>query len=152
MRFTAAAVAALFFGASAMAAPQEGELRSEDVSITEFSVHKSGASGSSAGTVDGVSFKLSGDDAKDLSCSASASDITKGLPTDVITCGDSKYRFALLEGQDSSTFTLRIYHELGLAVGFYGAGDVATYCHSGGLDTMVCSQVNSPVTIHIDGQ
>ncbi|KAI1473090.1 uncharacterized protein F4812DRAFT_411554 [Daldinia caldariorum] len=114
MRFTTA-VAALFFGTTAMATPQDTQLNSEDVSITNFSVHKAGANGSSAGTVDGVSFKLSGKDAKDLSCSATAKDVTNGLPTDVITCGDSKYRFELLAGSDASTFTLRVYHELGLA-------------------------------------
>ncbi|KAI1800303.1 hypothetical protein F4811DRAFT_556970 [Daldinia bambusicola] len=149
MRFTTA-VAALFFGATAMATPQDAKLESEDVSITDFYVHKAGANGATAGTVDGVSFKLSGKDAKDLSCSAGAKEVTNGLPTDVITCGDSKYRFAVLAGSDASTFTLRVYHELGTAVGFSGHGDVPTYCHSGGLDTMVCSQVQSPVTIHID--
>lgn len=88
---------------------------SEDVSITEFYAHKAGANGTSVGTVDGVSFVLNGEDATDLSCSATATQVTSGLPTDVITCGDSKYRFALLAGPDSSTFTLRVYHELGLA-------------------------------------
>ncbi|KAI1397507.1 hypothetical protein F4819DRAFT_471889 [Hypoxylon fuscum] len=150
MRFTA--VSALLFGASAMAAPATRQTSSEDVTITEFSVHKTGATAPEVGTVDGVSFKLSGDDAKDLSCSATADAVKSGLPTDVITCGDSKYRFAVLAGADSSTFSLRIYHELGTAAGFYGEGNVATYCRSGGLDNQVCSQVDSPVTIHIDAE
>ncbi|KAL7622571.1 hypothetical protein AAE478_008078 [Parahypoxylon ruwenzoriense] len=146
MRFTT--VFALF-GASALTMAQDQGLRTEDVTITDFSVHKAGANGASAGTVDGVSFKLSGDDATNLSCSASADQVTNGLPTGVITCGDSKYRFDLLEGPDASTFTMRVYHELGTAVGFYGEGNVPTYCHSGGLDNVVCSQVNSPMTINI---
>ncbi|KAI4860898.1 hypothetical protein F4820DRAFT_452472 [Hypoxylon rubiginosum] len=159
MRFTATTLATLLFGASALAAPasssqhaarQDDDPMSEDVSITGFAVHKAGANGTSPGVVDGVGFVLSGEDATDLSCSATATQVTSGLPTDVITCGDSKYRFALLAGPDSSTFTLRVYHELGLAVGFYGAGDVPTYCHSGGLDNVVCSQVQTPVTIRID--
>ncbi|KAI0377699.1 hypothetical protein F5Y04DRAFT_263497 [Hypomontagnella monticulosa] len=161
MHFTAPTIAttiATFLSAGVLAAPawhiprqiDNDDPMSEDVSITSFSVHKAGANGTSAGVVDGVSFKLSGENATDLSCSATASTINSGLPTEVITCGDSKYRFALLEGPDTATFTLRVYHELGLGVGFYGYGDVPTYCHSGGLDNMVCSGVQDPVVIHID--
>ncbi|KAI2772758.1 hypothetical protein F4815DRAFT_416779 [Daldinia loculata] len=146
MRFTATAVTALLFGANAMAQ----DLKSEDVSIADFYVHKAGASGTSAGTVDGVSFKLTGHDAKDLSCLATASQITSGVPTSVITCGDSKYRFALLDSPDASTFTLQVFHELGTAYGFSGRGNIGTYCHSGGLDNVVCSQTQTPATIHID--
>ncbi|KAI1371064.1 hypothetical protein F4677DRAFT_322032 [Hypoxylon crocopeplum] len=157
MRFTIATAAALLFSASALAAPaahsarqDNGDPMSEDVTITEFYVHKAGANGTSSGTVDGVSFHLSGENATDLICDATADVVTSGVPTDVITCGDSKYRFALLAGPEAATWTLRVYHELGLAVGFYGAGDVPTYCHSGGLDNQVCVQVQTPVTIHID--
>ncbi|KAF3054911.1 hypothetical protein GL218_07635 [Daldinia childiae] len=146
MRFTATAVTALLFGANTMAQ----DLKSEDITITDFSVHKAGASGASAGTVDGVSFKLTGKDAKDLSCSATASQITSGVPTSVITCGDSKYRFALLDSPDTSTFALQVFHELGTGSGFSGLGNIGTYCHSGGLDNMVCTQTQSPITIHID--
>ncbi|XXG95733.1 hypothetical protein Hte_002003 [Hypoxylon texense] len=158
MRFTTTTVATLLFGASALAAPsvphaarQDDDPMSEDVTITDFAVHKAGANGTSAGVVDGVGFVLGGEDATDLSCSATADEVA-GLPTGVVTCGDSKYRFALLAGPDSSTFTLRVYHELGLASGFYGYGDVPTYCHSGGLDNVVCSQVQTPVTITIDSK
>lgn len=122
MRFTTATIATLF-SASVLAAPawhvprqvDNNDPMSEDVSITLFSVHKAGANGTSGGVVDGVSFKLSGEDATDLSCSATASTVTSGLPTDIITCGDSKYRFELLEGPDASTFTLKVHHELGQA-------------------------------------
>lgn len=37
------------------------------------------------------------------------------LPSDVITCGETKYRFALKEGTDEYEFGLHLYHELGLA-------------------------------------
>ncbi|KAI1387816.1 uncharacterized protein F4822DRAFT_292858 [Hypoxylon trugodes] len=152
MRFTATAALALF-GASALAAPSAMHAarqdNGEDVSITEFAVHKAGVTGASTGTVDGVGFKLSGENATNLDCSATASQVS-GLPTDIITCGDSKYRFELLEGPDSSTFSLKVHHELGQAVGFSGHADVPTYCHSGGLDNQVCSQVKDPLTIHID--
>ncbi|KAI1777268.1 hypothetical protein F4818DRAFT_342997 [Hypoxylon cercidicola] len=156
MRFTA--IATLLFGAGALAAPsprhaarQDTDPTSEDVSITSFTVHKSGANGTSPGVVDGVGFLLSGEDAADLPCSAAADAFAGGVPTDVIACGGSEYRFALLAGPAEATWTLRIYHELGPTVGFYGSGDVPTYCHTGGLDTQVCPQVQTPVTIHIDG-
>ncbi|KAI8958111.1 SNF2 family N-terminal domain-containing protein [Daldinia sp. FL1419] len=105
MRFTATAVAAFFFGLKAMAQ----DAKSEDVSITEFSVHKAGT------TVDGVSFKLNGDEASGLSCSATASLITKGVPTDVLSCGESKYRFELLPTDNANAFNLKVHHELGTA-------------------------------------
>ncbi|KAI0844658.1 hypothetical protein F5Y00DRAFT_248286 [Daldinia vernicosa] len=146
MRFTATAVTALLFGANAMAQ----DLNSEDVSIADFIVHKAGASGGSAGIVDGVSFKLTGNDATDLSCSATADQITDGVPTDVITCGDSKYRFALVGSPDYSTFILQVFHELGTASGLSGQGTIGTYCRSGGLDNVVCTQAQSPTTIHLD--
>lgn len=37
------------------------------------------------------------------------------------------------------------------SAGWYGTGDVPTYCHAGGGDTSICSQVN-PTTIVITGQ
>ncbi|KAI0007341.1 hypothetical protein F4779DRAFT_515624 [Xylariaceae sp. FL0662B] len=147
MRFIAATAIFFFLGTTALAAPtpQDDDPQSEDVSITDFYAHKAGANGTTAGTVDSVSFKLSGENATDLSCSAST-----GIPSDVITCSETVYRFALYPGNSTANFVLRIYHELGVAVGFYGAGDIPTYCHSGGLDTMVCSQVKTPIVIHID--
>ncbi|KAI1654761.1 hypothetical protein F4813DRAFT_392277 [Daldinia decipiens] len=142
MRFTATAVTALLFGANAAMA-------AEDVSIADFSAHKTGVSGTAAGAVDGVSFKLTGTGAKDLSCSAAANQIASGVPTNVITCGDSKYRFAVTENTDASSFTLQIFHETGTATGFSGSGKIATNCRSGGGNNEVCSQTQSPTTIHI---
>ncbi|OTA98172.1 hypothetical protein M426DRAFT_120514 [Hypoxylon sp. CI-4A] len=150
LALTSAAIAAPAASTHAARRQDSGDPTSEDVSISTFYVHKAGANGTSLGTVDGVSFKLSGENATDLDCSATASQVPSGLPTDVITCGDSKYRFELLPGNSSAVFTLRVYHELGLAFGFSGHGDVPTYCHSGGLDTQVCAQVVTPVNIHID--
>ncbi|KAL0261902.1 Effector protein PevD1 [Diplodia seriata] len=146
MRFSIAAATALF-GAIATAAPAAQSTGApdpatyENIDIADLTVRKNDG-------IQSVSFKLSGKDATDLDCSAS----NPGLPSDVITCGETKYRFALYSGTESE-FALRIYHELGLAVGFYGEGEVPTYCHAGGNgpDDFVCSQVN-PTTIVIDGQ
>ncbi|WQF82699.1 Putative alternaria alternata allergen 1 [Colletotrichum destructivum] len=140
MKFTLATVAALF-GASAIAAPapQEDAPRpSENIDIADLSVRKQ-----QNGTVTNVSFLLSGDDATDLACQGNT-----GVPSDVITCGDSKYRFTIRQGTETE-FALRIYHELGLAVGYWGEGDVFTYCHAGGLGDLLCNQVY-PTTIVID--
>lgn len=108
MRFTLAAATALF-GAIATAAPAAQSTGApdpntyENIDIADFTVRKNDG-------IQSVSFKLSGKDAKDLDCSAS----NPGLPSEVITCGETKYRFALYSGQESE-FALRIYHELGLA-------------------------------------
>ncbi|KAF6794979.1 hypothetical protein CSOJ01_13557 [Colletotrichum sojae] len=141
MKFTLATAAALL-GASALAAPapQTEEPRpSENIDISNFYVRKQ-----QDGTITNVNFLLKGDDAADLACVGD----NPGLPSDVITCSDSKYRFTLREGSESE-FALRIYHELGLAVGYWGEGDVPTYCRAGGLGDLLCGQV-AGTTIVID--
>ena len=115
MRFTASTITALFF-AGALANPanvarQDSDPASEDVSITEFAVHKAGADGTSAGTVDGASFKLSGNDGQNIDCSATASQITAGVPTGDLACGSSKYKFSVLAGADANSFGLKITHD-----------------------------------------
>ncbi|KAK2015835.1 hypothetical protein LZ32DRAFT_689495 [Colletotrichum eremochloae] len=140
MQFTLATVVALF-GASAIAAPApqlEGNLPSENIDISGLSVRRH-----EDGTVTNVNFHLSGDDAKDLLCEGAT-----GVPSEVITCGETKYRFAILKGEETD-YALRIYHELGPAVGYWGQGDVFTYCHAGGLGDLLCDQVN-PTTIVIN--
>jgi hypothetical protein len=62
------------------------------------------------GTVRNMSFKLTGRNATDLLCAKTDPD----FPSAVITCGDSKYRFALYPGKEFE-YSLRLYHELGLA-------------------------------------
>ncbi|RYO96229.1 hypothetical protein DL764_007506 [Monosporascus ibericus] len=146
MRFTIATAAALFFGATAYAQPQrdDGPLDPnfyENIDISDLYVWKDHPSDK----VTGASFSLTGRNATDLSCEVQ--DIEK-FPTGVITCGDSMYRFALDKGE-STEFALHLYHELGVAVGYYGKGDVSTYCHSGGLNRIICAQLN-PTTIVID--
>ncbi|KAI1485879.1 hypothetical protein F5X96DRAFT_682464 [Biscogniauxia mediterranea] len=116
MRFTAAA--ALIFGATALA---------ETVNITKFTVHKDN------GAVDSYSFHLSGDEAADATCSASGA-----IPSDTITCGETKYRFQVSAGVDDSTFNLKIFHELSTAAGSSGVAAITTNCRSGGGNTNVC--------------
>ncbi|KAK2042771.1 hypothetical protein LZ31DRAFT_555859 [Colletotrichum somersetense] len=140
MKFTLATVVALF-GASAIAAPAPqgaSVLPYENIDISDLSVRRL-----QNGTVTNVNFLLSGNDAKDLACGA-ATDV----PSYVITCGESKYRFAIFHG-NKTDYGLRIYHELAPAVGYWGQGDVATYCHAGGLGDLLCNQIN-PTTIVIN--
>jgi hypothetical protein len=61
----------------------------------------------------------------------------------VQACGDSKYRFGLIEGNEVPEVGVRLYKELGTAVGFTGEGPIPTYCHAGGdgPQDFVCSQV-----------
>ncbi|RYP86373.1 hypothetical protein DL769_000757 [Monosporascus sp. CRB-8-3] len=132
MRFTIATAAALF-GATVYGA-------SENIDISNLSVWKD-----QSGKVTGASFSLTGADATDLSCEVQN---PAAIPTEVITCGDSKYRFALEKG-DSTEFALHVYHDLGGFAGRSGRGDVFTYCHAGGLNRMLCSQQN-PTTIVIN--
>ncbi|RYO82382.1 hypothetical protein DL766_004738 [Monosporascus sp. MC13-8B] len=145
MRFTIATAAALFLGATAYAQPQRGGSPPdpnsyENIDISDLYVWKD-----QTGKVTSAYFGLTGKDATNLSCEVQN---PEKLPTDVITCGDSMYRFALDKG-DSDEFALRIYHELGSGAGFYGRGDVFTYCHSGGQNRIICAQQN-PTTIVID--
>ncbi|RYP75030.1 hypothetical protein DL771_002678 [Monosporascus sp. 5C6A] len=147
MRFTIATAAALFFGATAYALPQRGEAPPdpntyENIDISDLSVWKD-----ESGKVTSAYFGLTGRDATDLSCEVRN---VEKLPTEVITCGDSMYRFALDKGE-STEFSLRIYHDLGGSAGFYGQGDVFTYCHAGGLNRMICAQ-QFPTTIVIDSR
>jgi hypothetical protein len=83
----------------------------ENIDITDFSVRKAQGPDQDTPTIDAVSFKLSGDDATDLTCAASSPD----FPSEVITCGESKYRFVLQPGTDGNEFGLTLYHELGPA-------------------------------------
>ncbi|KAI1458131.1 hypothetical protein F4805DRAFT_148572 [Annulohypoxylon moriforme] len=139
MRFsTAIATIALALSGSAVAQS------TEDVSITSFSIHKAGATGAASGTVDGASFKLDGNDGKGIDCSATATQITAGVPTGDLACGSSKYKFSVLAGADASTFGLKITHDT-----LSGQGNIGVYCHSGGADTMVCSQTEATVKISL---
>ncbi|KAK0384011.1 hypothetical protein NLU13_8100 [Sarocladium strictum] len=142
----AASALLAIFTASAAAFPATRNVPSENIDIADFTVRKTQAAGSEDKTIESVSFKLSGDDAKDLLCSASE----PGLPSKVLTCGESKYRFVLQDGTDGYEFGLTIYHELGPAVGFWGEGVVPTYCHAGGngVNDFVCSETG-PTTIVI---
>ncbi|OAQ93996.1 hypothetical protein VFPFJ_00104 [Purpureocillium lilacinum] len=129
------------------AVPTSESKPSENIAISNFTVRKdSSPSGTKINVVD---FKLSGKDASNLSCTAQSPDFP--TPKEVTTCGDSKYRFSLHAGKDGNEFSLRIYHELGLAVGYRGQGNVPTYCHAGGNGPtdFVCTQV-APVDIVID--
>lgn len=102
-------LAALAAATLATATPCTPSKPSEEVSISDFTVRKDESG--DATTIQSVYFVLSGADADGLTCSAS----DPALPSDVVTCGDTKYRFSLQPGTDDDhEFSLRIYHELGI--------------------------------------
>src|SRR6266566_926730 len=91
-------------GASIGSSPRGLSDMFENINITDLAVHEY-----YDGSIQGVDFLLSGDNATNLLCSAAS----PGFPSPVITCGDTKYRFALYPGKDVQ-YALRIYHELGI--------------------------------------
>ena len=151
----ASTVATGLFATLAAAAPASNVARQEGVSyenieIKDFLVRKYNQDNGTV-TINVVDFKLSGDDATDLGCTAQNPSWPEA--TEVYTCGESKYRFSLQAGPEGGEeFSLRIYHELGPAVGFWNQGPVPTYCRAGGngAGDYVCTQV-APVTIVING-
>jgi hypothetical protein len=112
------AVASLFAAALAAPAPQTSDCpnpahcgtpstaHTENVDVKDFFLRKDGDS------ITSVDFKLSGDNATDVSCAIGAT----GLPSKTITCGepDSGYRFILIEPKDPSRDAdLALYHQTG---------------------------------------
>jgi hypothetical protein len=91
----------LSLAAAALALPAE---RYEDIIVRGLYINMRPENN----TVVAVSFSLTGHNATDLVCGAT----DPGLPSPVITCGDSKYRFALYGGAQTQ-YALRLYHELG---------------------------------------
>ncbi|KAH6620405.1 hypothetical protein C7974DRAFT_232779 [Boeremia exigua] len=103
----------------------------ENVDISELYIRKNNG-------IQNASFKLTGDNATDLVCEIGA---VAELPSEVVTCGDSDYRFGLTKGEESE-FGLAIYHQTAPFSGKYLIGDAPTYCHAGGNgpDDFVCAQ------------
>lgn len=114
----------------------------ENIDISEFYLRKNDG-------IQNAGFKLAGNNVTDITCEIGA---VPSLPSEVVTCGTSDYRFGLTKGE-SSEFGLAIYHQTSPFAGKYAIGDVPTYCHAGGdgPDDFVCSQVNA-LTIVIQGQ
>jgi hypothetical protein len=141
---------ASLFAAAALAAPaaipQDVPAYVETVTVTKFFLRKN----TETGTIDSVDFKLSGDDATDISCAISA----PTLPSETITCGDnSPYRFILTKSTDATReVELSIYHQTGQASGIWNAAPApALYCHAGGngAGDFVCQQIEEKVTYEL---
>jgi hypothetical protein len=114
------AVASLFAAALAAPAPQTSDCpnpahcgtpdntSTENVDITDFFLRKDGNS------ITSVDFKLSGNNATNISCAIGAT----GLPSKTITCGepDGAYSFILIEPKGPSRDAdLAVYHQTGQA-------------------------------------
>jgi hypothetical protein len=114
----------------------------ENIDVSEFYLRKNDG-------IQNAGFKLSSNGNATISCEIGA---VPTLPSEVVTCGSSDYRFGLVKGQESD-YGLAIYHQTSPFAGKYNVGDVPTYCHAGGNgpNDFVCSQVNA-LTIVITGQ
>lgn len=108
------AITSLFAGLTAalpQATPVPGSY--ENIDISDFSVRKTSGEPT---TIQSVYFKINGTDATDLVCSVS----DPAYPSKVITCGESKYRFAIAPAAvEPYEFELSLYHELGPAYVFH---------------------------------
>jgi opacity protein-like surface antigen len=93
--------------------PRQDGQSYENIDISDFLVRKYNQENGTV-SIDVVDFKLSGDDAADLGCTAQSP--AWPVAEKVYTCGESKYRFSLQAGpEDGAEFSLRVYHELGPA-------------------------------------
>ncbi|KAH7127267.1 hypothetical protein EDB81DRAFT_808997 [Dactylonectria macrodidyma] len=98
----------IFASLLALAAPGLAG-REEGVKVSHLSVHKVGSP--IGATIESVSFKLNGDNAKNLECSAS--NFAFPEPIKIFPCGDSDYSFALFAGEDGVDFATMVYHDVG---------------------------------------
>ncbi|KAF1365783.1 hypothetical protein EJ07DRAFT_170514 [Lizonia empirigonia] len=139
---------ALFAAALAAPAPQStgssaSSSRSyENINISSFSLRKNPS-------IQNAGFKLSGNNATNLACEIGA---VPNLPSEVVICGTSDYRFGLVQGNDTE-YGLAVYHQTGAFAGMYAIADVPTHCRAGGdgPEDFVCEQANA-LTIRIAGQ
>ncbi|KAJ4351629.1 uncharacterized protein N0V89_006972 [Didymosphaeria variabile] len=107
----------------------------ENIDISDFYLRKNPG-------IQNAGFTLSGNNGT-VKCEIGA---VESLPSEVQICGDSKYRFGLIEAtSEGAEVGLRVYHETSQFAGKTGEGDVPTYCHAGGngADDFVCQQVNA---------
>jgi hypothetical protein len=99
----------------------------ENIDITDFWLRKNN------GSIESVSFKMTGDEAKEpILCSVGA---TPTFPSATITCDDGKsnYRVILTAPKDSADdVTISLYHQTGQASGLWQEFTVPAYCHAGG--------------------
>ncbi|KAH6988554.1 hypothetical protein EDB80DRAFT_171202 [Ilyonectria destructans] len=139
----------IFASLLALAAPALAG-RGERIKVSHLSVHKEGSPVGT--TIESVSFKLNGDNAKDLECSAS--NFAFPSPIVIFPCGDSDYSFALFAGEDGVDFATMVYHDVGDShADLRGLSNVDTVCdnsHGSGPADEICTQ-GEPVTFIIDG-
>ncbi|KAF1934267.1 uncharacterized protein M421DRAFT_408 [Didymella exigua CBS 183.55] len=113
--------------------------KTENINISDFFLRRNPS-------IQSAGFKLSGNNATDISCEIGA---VPSLPSAVTNCGTSAYSFGLTKGE-STEYALAIYHETGPSAGKWAIVDFSTDCRAGpnGVNDSVCSQVN-PTTIVI---
>ncbi|KAJ4374007.1 hypothetical protein N0V83_002746 [Neocucurbitaria cava] len=117
----------------------------ENINIADYTLRKNN------GTIQAVYFKLSGNNATGIVCETGA---VPTVPSEVVTCGTSDYRFGVVEdpnGGEDTDVGLAIYHQTSPFAGKMGTGSVPTYCRAGGNgpEDYVCQQTDAVATIVI---
>lgn len=74
----------------------------ENIDISDYTLRKNDG-------IQAVYFKLSGNNATDIVCQTGA---VPSIPSEVVTCGETKYRFGLVEDPSGgSEPSVAVYHE-----------------------------------------
>lgn len=82
----------------------------ETVQVSDLKVHRQGSP--VGDTIESVSFRLNGANAKNLLCSTKT-EFDFPEPIEIFPCGKSDYSFALFEGENGADFATMIYHDVG---------------------------------------
>lgn len=83
--------------------------RGETVTLSKLSIHRQGSP--VGDTIESISFKIDGADAKGLRCSAKEFPFPE--PVKIHGCGNSDYAFSLWPGEHGADFQVMIYHDVG---------------------------------------
>ncbi|KAH7233715.1 hypothetical protein BKA59DRAFT_504513 [Fusarium tricinctum] len=122
----------------------------ETVTLSKLSIHRQGSP--VGDTIESISFKIDGADAKGLRCSAK--DFPFPEPVKIQGCGNSDYAFSLWPGEHGADFRVMIYHDVGDShADLRGGKDIPTVCdnsHGSGPADEICTQKKA-VTFKIDG-
>ncbi|KAK2602962.1 hypothetical protein N8I77_009456 [Diaporthe amygdali] len=109
----------------------------ESVEVSDFSVQeKLQGLGPNVESIASVYFQINGN----ISCSAD----NPGAVGTVFGCGETDYSFGLLNGT-TSKYSLRLYHQTGVAVGRTGQGDIPTVPHAGGSSADGSYEINNQI-------
>ncbi|KAH6839645.1 hypothetical protein B0I37DRAFT_449535 [Chaetomium sp. MPI-CAGE-AT-0009] len=148
MRFTAAAVAALFGAAVAVPTPQNQDKVYETVTVKDLFAHKSVVAGTTDGPVDSLTFNIIASREEGtigVVCEGQEEEGGIKYAPDYYICNGGtdivKYSFNVKSISDNGTFKITLFHQTGIAFGYWAETNIPTYCRAGGNNSLVCSQI-----------